>query len=158
MNGWRGRRMKVESAFCPKSATTPSPALSVAPLCLLTLVSKQLRRLNSRSLTYGVNWDPERQRLPGLSQLSVSAGAGLLFVLVTKHRLCRRHCGPPCFVPYFVVYPAYSGPTSKAISSCGFIPFCLNSWPPKCRVLPLCANMWGWFLDLLLKLMLNECH
>lgn len=47
VNSWKGRRIKqmsVESAFC---------SVKHPPLCLLTLVSKQLRRLNSRPLTYG---------------------------------------------------------------------------------------------------------
>lgn len=56
---------------------------SVVPLCLLTPVSKQLWRLNGRSLTYGVSWDPERQlRVPGSSLHSLSC---LLVLLSEAH-------------------------------------------------------------------------
>lgn len=96
----RGRRIKqmsIGSVLCSQSTTPPFLAHSVTALCLLTLVSKQLWRLNSRSLTYGVSWGPERLHCVSGSSLDsltclfellpkahLQTGAGLIFVLVTS--------------------------------------------------------------------------
>lgn len=56
------KQMSKEAALCSQNMATPFLAHSVAPLCLLTQVSKQLRRLNGLTLTYGVVWGPGRQR------------------------------------------------------------------------------------------------
>lgn len=98
------KQMSAGRALCSISTMTPSLVHLVAPLCLLTPVSKQLQCLNSQSLTYGVSSGPERQQcVSGSSLDSLSClfgplpearfqtGTGLMFVLATKQRLCCRY-------------------------------------------------------------------